>query len=52
MQKMRLLKPSSMFRQDYGYCNSCFLTAGEVVPKVTGKKWEDFVQTVILFRWR
>ncbi len=43
MQKMRLLKPVGIFRQDYGYCNSCFLTAGEVIPKVTGKTWEAFV---------
>ncbi len=43
MQKMRLLKPSAPFRQDYGYCNSCFLTAGEIIPKVTGKSWEDFI---------
>lgn len=43
MEKMRLLQPSQVFRQDYGYCNSCYLTAGEVIPKVTGKQWEDFV---------
>lgn len=43
MKRMRLLKPSQEFRQDYGYCNSCFLTAGEVIPKVTGKSWESFV---------
>jgi CubicO group peptidase (beta-lactamase class C family) len=48
IKKMRLLKPSLTFRQDYGYCNSCFLTAGEVIPKVTGKKWEDFVQDSII----
>ncbi len=44
INKMRLLKPSLEFRQDYGYCNSCFLTAGEVIPKVTGQSWEDFVR--------
>jgi CubicO group peptidase (beta-lactamase class C family) len=48
IRKMRLLKPTGQFRQDYGYCNSCFLTAGEVVPKVTGKSWESFVQDSIL----
>jgi CubicO group peptidase (beta-lactamase class C family) len=48
MNRMRLLKPSLNFRQDYGYCNSCFLTAGEVIPKVTGKSWEMFVQDSIL----
>lgn len=41
--KMRYLKPSGTFRQDYGYCNSCFLTAGEIIPKVTGKPWEVYV---------
>ena len=48
MNRMKLLKPSQTFRQDYGYCNSCFLTAGEVIPKVTGKKWEEFVSENIL----
>ncbi|HVZ26875.1 MAG TPA: serine hydrolase domain-containing protein, partial [Sediminibacterium sp.] len=43
MYKMRLLKPVGQFRVDYGYCNSCFLTAGEVIPKVTGKPWEVYV---------
>lgn len=42
--KMRLLQPPGQFRQDYGYCNSCFITAGEVVEKVTGHPWEDFIQ--------
>jgi CubicO group peptidase (beta-lactamase class C family) len=48
MKRMRLLKPSQIFRQDFGYCNSCFLTAGQVIPKVTGKQWEDFVKDTIL----
>lgn len=43
MNRMRLLKQGLIFRQDYGYCNSCFLTAGEVIPKVTGKNWEEFI---------
>lgn len=44
MDKMRLLKPTGIFRQDYGYCNSCFLTAGEVIAKVTSSSWEAFMQ--------
>jgi CubicO group peptidase (beta-lactamase class C family) len=48
MKKMRLLKPSQEFRQDYGYCNSCFLAAGQVIPKVTGEPWENFVHDSIL----
>lgn len=48
MHRMRLLRPTGSFRQDYGYCNSCFMTAGEVIPKVTGKSWEQYVQDSIL----
>lgn len=48
MKRMRLLKPVGIFRQDYGYCNSCFLTAGEVIPKVTGISWEKYVQDSLL----
>lgn len=40
---MRLLKPSGIFRQSYGYCNSCFVTAGEIIPIVSGKPWEVYV---------
>ncbi len=46
--KMRLLKPSGQFRQDFGYCNSCYLTAGEIIPVITGKPWEVYVQDSIL----
>ena len=48
MNKMRLLKPSQIFRQDYGYCNSCYMTAGQVIPKVTGGQWEDFIRDTII----
>ncbi|RFM28319.1 serine hydrolase [Deminuibacter soli] len=43
MDKMQLLKPVAGFRNSFGYCNSCFLTAGEIIPKVTGKPWEVYV---------
>lgn len=43
INKMRLLKPTGQFRQDYGYCNSCFLTAGEIIPRVSGKPWEVYI---------
>jgi CubicO group peptidase (beta-lactamase class C family) len=46
--KMRYLKPPGEFRQDYGYCNSCFLVAGQVLEKVTGQSWESYVQQNIL----
>jgi CubicO group peptidase (beta-lactamase class C family) len=48
MKRMRLLKPSQVFRQDFGYCNSCFLTAGQVIPQVTGQAWETFIHDTII----
>ena len=48
MYKMRLLKPSQNFRQSYGYCNSCFVTAGEIIPAVSGMPWEVYVYDSIL----
>ncbi len=48
MKRMKYLKPINDFRDAYGYCNSCFLTAGMVIPKVTGKQWETYITDEIL----
>ncbi len=48
INKMRVLKPVGEFRQNYGYCNSCFLAAGEIIPVVSGKPWEVYVYDSIL----
>lgn len=48
INRMKLLKPSEIFRQSYGYCNSCFVTAGEIIPLVTGKPWEVYVYDSII----
>jgi CubicO group peptidase (beta-lactamase class C family) len=45
---MKQLKPNGIFRQNYGYCNSCFVTAGEVIPLVSGKPWEVYVYDSII----
>jgi len=42
-EKMGKLKPMYGFRSKWGYTNSAFLTAGEIIPKVTGKSWADYV---------
>lgn len=44
----RNLKPVFDFRARYGYCNAAFLTAGEIIPVVTGKSWEEYVKENIL----
>jgi CubicO group peptidase (beta-lactamase class C family) len=48
MRRMRYLIPPFHFRQEFGYCNSCFLVAGQVIPIVTGETWEHFVQSHFL----
>ena len=48
IRRMRFLKPPFHFRQEFGYCNSCFLTAGQIIPVVTDESWEHFVQTHFL----
>src|SRR5688500_3708481 len=32
------------FRNGFGYSNVMFITAGEVIHSVTGKKWDEFVK--------
>ncbi len=49
IHKVRLLKPSVPFRQNYGYSNYGFVAAGEIIPVVTGgTTWESFVQQRLL----
>ncbi len=47
--KMRYLKPNGLFRQDYGYCNSGYVVAGEIIKQITGKSWEDYtIEKIVL----
>lgn len=45
--KMEKVKPLYAFRDQWGYCNAAFLTAGELIPKVTGVSWESFMHDSI-----
>lgn len=42
-EKMGKLKPLYGFRSKWGYTNSAFMTAGEIIAKVTGKTWAAYV---------
>jgi CubicO group peptidase (beta-lactamase class C family) len=44
IRRIRYLKPVYGFRSHYGYQNIMFLTAGEIIPAVTGKSWDDYVR--------
>lgn len=43
LHRIRFLKPSSSMRSRFGYQNIMYLAAGQIVPSVTGKTWDDFV---------
>jgi CubicO group peptidase (beta-lactamase class C family) len=48
IQKMALIDAPYDFRTTYGYCNAAFLTAGELIPRIIGKSWEETVREKIL----
>ncbi|MBA4122187.1 MAG: serine hydrolase [Acidobacteria bacterium] len=44
LRRIRYLKPSSSMRSRFGYQNVMYLAAGQIVPTVTGKEWDDFLR--------
>ena len=43
IRRARFLKPAYGFRTRFGYSNIMFMTAGEIVARVSGKSWGDFL---------
>ena len=48
LHALRFLKPVTSFRSEFAYDNNLYVVAGEIIPAVTGKSWEDFVTERIL----
>ena len=46
-EKMGKLKPRYGFRSKWGYTNSAFMTAGEIIPKASGRSWAIFLKEKI-----
>lgn len=46
-EKMAKVKPEYSFRSQWGYTNSAFLTAGEIIPKASGRTWAQFIRDSI-----
>ncbi len=44
IHNLRYLKPVSSFRTKYDYDNLLYIVAGEVVARVSGMSWEDFIE--------
>jgi CubicO group peptidase (beta-lactamase class C family) len=48
IQKMGLIDAPYGFRSKWGYCNAAFVTAGEIIPRIIGRSWEETVKDSIL----
>lgn len=44
LRRTRYLKPTWSLRSTFGYQNLMFLAAGQVIAKVSGRSWDDFVR--------
>jgi len=43
IKRARYLKPVFEFRDGFGYQNIMYMAAGEIIPAVTGKSWDEFI---------
>jgi CubicO group peptidase (beta-lactamase class C family) len=48
IHNLRYFKPASSFRSKYDYDNQLYKIAGEVIKRVSGMSWEDFIETRIM----
>ncbi len=48
MHNLRYLKQVSSFRTKYDYDNLLYIVAGEVVERVSGTSWENFIEAKII----
>jgi CubicO group peptidase (beta-lactamase class C family) len=48
IHNLRFLKPVSAFRTKYDYDNNLYIVAGEVIARVSGLNWDDFITRRIL----
>ncbi|MBQ4811955.1 serine hydrolase [Pseudoalteromonas luteoviolacea] len=44
LKALKHLKPVSQFRNEYNYNNLMFVVAGEVVGRVSGMRWQQFIE--------
>jgi CubicO group peptidase (beta-lactamase class C family) len=48
VHNLRYLKPTTGFRNNFNYNNVLYVTAGEIIAKISGKSWATFVQERIM----
>lgn len=45
---LRFFEPAGGFRTRYAYDNLLYIVAGEIIPRVTGKSWGEYVESNIM----
>jgi len=48
IHNLRYFKPDYSFRSTFAYDNNLYLVAGEVIARISGMRWEDFVAQRLL----
>ena len=48
IHNLRYFKPVSSFRSKFDYDNNLYIVAGEVVTRIAGQSWADFVEARLL----
>ena len=48
IHNLRYLKPVSSFRSKYDYDNLLYVVAGEVIARISGMSWEEFIEQKIM----
>ena len=48
INNVKHLKPVSSFRSEFKYNNNMFIIAGEVLKRVSGLSWEEFIENKIM----
>lgn len=48
VKRIRFRQPTYGFRDEFGYQNIMFITAGEVIEEVSGTSWDEFIKERIL----
>ncbi len=48
INNVKYLEPESSFRSEFAYNNNMFIIAGEVLKRVSGLSWEEFIEAKIM----
>ena len=48
VHNLQFLKPVTSFRSQYAYDNNLYIVAGEIIARVSGMSWDEFIEKRIL----